>query len=157
MLKLFFILGFLVLMIYPRLESRKIDIAEITNKKINVEVRGEVLNAGTYELDSFSTIADLLKRLELAEDADLSPLNQAIVLKNNDVLEIPKKQDITLISINTATLKELMSLKGIKETIATRIIEYRDTHGLFQSIEDLMNVKGIGEKKFSGIKAFIKL
>jgi len=144
-------------MIYPRIESRYIDLEEITDKKISVEVRGAVLETGIYELDSFSTIADLLECVELSTSADLASLNQAIILKDNDVLEIPEKKDIKLISINSASLDELMTLKGIKDTIAIRIIEYRKEHGLFQTIEDLMNVKGIGEKKFASIRPFIKL
>ena len=156
-LKLIFILGFILLLIYPKIESRYINLEEITDRKITVEVRGAVLNTGTYELDSFSTIADLLENVELSTAADLSSINQAIVLKDNDVLEIPEKKDIELISINNASLEELVTLKGIKETIAIRIIEYRNEHGLFQTIEDLMNVKGIGEKKFASIKPFIKL
>ena len=55
------------------------------------------------------------------------------------------------VNINTADIPELMSLPGIGETLAERIIVYRDTHGYFQSPEELLNVEGIGSKKLEAI------
>lgn len=56
------------------------------------------------------------------------------------------------VNINTANQSELETLPGIGESIASRIIEYREQNGKFQKIEDLQNVKGIGESKFEKIK-----
>ncbi|MBE0479042.1 helix-hairpin-helix domain-containing protein, partial [Candidatus Aerophobetes bacterium] len=56
------------------------------------------------------------------------------------------------ININTAGKGWLMSLTGIGETLADRIISYRDTHGPFKSIEEIMKVDGIGEGMFNNIK-----
>lgn len=61
------------------------------------------------------------------------------------------------VNINTATAEELMTLKGIGEKKAEAIIEYREAHGPFESIEDLKNVKGIGEKVFESIEAEITI
>jgi competence protein ComEA len=55
------------------------------------------------------------------------------------------------VNINTADVKELESLKGIGPSTAEKIVEYRKTHK-FNTVEDLMNVKGIGEKTFVKIK-----
>lgn len=62
-----------------------------------------------------------------------------------------------MISINTATKEELMTLNGVGESKALAIIAYREEHGLFTSIEDLKNVTGIGEKIFESIKNYITL
>ena len=56
------------------------------------------------------------------------------------------------ININTASKEELIALPGIGETLAQRIIDYRNTYGPFKSIEEIMEVKGIGEGTFNKIK-----
>ncbi len=60
--------------------------------------------------------------------------------------------DMAKINVNTATKEQLMSLKGIGESYADRIIEYREKNGPFQTPEDLLKVKGIGEKTLDAIK-----
>lgn len=60
--------------------------------------------------------------------------------------------DIELVNINTASVEELDSLDGIGPTIAQRIIDYREENGPFQTIEDILNVSGIGPSTFDQIK-----
>ena len=62
-----------------------------------------------------------------------------------------QEADKGLININTAIAEQLLTLNGIGEELAQRIVEYRDEHGPFEDIYDLMNVSGIGAKKLEAI------
>lgn len=67
----------------------------------------------------------------------------------------PKEPEVTFpVNINTATARELDALPGIGEVIAQRIIDYRNAHGPFGSVDELINVKGIGEKKLADLKPY---
>ena len=59
------------------------------------------------------------------------------------------------ININTADLHTLMTLPGIGETYAQRIIDYREANGPFREVKDIMKVAGIGEKRYDAIKDLI--
>ena len=67
----------------------------------------------------------------------------------------PASQQQKKININTADIYTLMSLEGIGETYAQRIIDYREANGRFETIEDICNVPGIGDKRFELIKDYI--
>lgn len=56
--------------------------------------------------------------------------------------------DLQKVNINTATLEELISLDGVGEKMGTKIVAFREANGPFQKPEDLMMVKGIGQKLF---------
>ena len=62
-----------------------------------------------------------------------------------------------MVNINTATSEELQTLNGIGPKMAARIIEYRQNNGAFKTIEDIQNVRGIGEKTFDKLKSRIKV
>jgi comEA protein len=62
-----------------------------------------------------------------------------------------------LIHLNTATAQQLQTLPGIGPTLAQRIIDYRDANGPFTTLEQLMLVEDIGEKRFAAIKDYLTL
>ena len=67
------------------------------------------------------------------------------------------KPAAAIVNINTATTNELQTLPGIGASVAARILEYRQKNGGFKKLEDLMNVRGIGEKTFLKLKPLITL
>lgn len=67
------------------------------------------------------------------------------------------KPAVAVVNINTATTTELQTLPGIGASVATRILDYRQKNGGFKKVEDLMNVRGIGEKTFLKLKPLITL
>lgn len=69
-------------------------------------------------------------------------------------VDIPELEN-GLININTANLHQFWSIDGIGETKARAIIKYRDEHGDFASVDDLVNVSGIGEKTLERIRKYL--
>ena len=84
---------------------------------------------------------------------------------NNDscVTEVASNNDTgindnnTIININNASINELTTLPGIGDEKAKKIVEYRETNGLFNSIDDIKNISGIGDSIFDKIKEFITI
>jgi competence protein ComEA len=67
----------------------------------------------------------------------------------------PAAQASAAVNLNTASVAQLETLPGVGKATAERIVEYREKSGGFKKIEDLMNVRGIGEKSFLKIKPLI--
>lgn len=76
----------------------------------------------------------------------------AIIVENNEETAVKKKEENTVININTAEQSELEQIPGVGSSTALKIIEYRKTNGKFKTIEDIKNVKGIGDAKFETMK-----
>jgi len=101
------------------------------------------------------TLAKLLPYLEMIGDSvEVYAFVEAETSKqSNEVTE-----DIAgKINLNTASISQLMNLKGIGEKKAQAIIDYRNEHGSFETIEEIMNVKGIGQGIFDKIKNRIEV
>ncbi len=89
-------------------------------------------------------------------------VSEAQIPDTEPVEEEPATDDetlpvISIVNINTATSAELQTLDGIGPTYAERIIEYRQLNNGFDSIDELINIKGIGEKRLANIRPFITL
>ncbi|HBT59301.1 MAG TPA: hypothetical protein DEA45_00580 [Acholeplasmataceae bacterium] len=129
---------------------------------IQVEIKGEVVLPGTYVVKEGLVLGDLIRfALGLTPEADLDLINFQMKLVDNITYEIKKirlesVQEKNKININTASLIELMTLKGIGEVTASKIITYRENNGPFISILDIKKVSGIGEQTYEQIKDHIQ-
>ena len=149
---------------------------ETQSEMIMVDVKGAVKNPGVYLCESNERILDVIEKAGGgAKDADFNAVNLSQKLIDEMIVYIPKigeEQQMmqtmingvgdgnpgdSLISLNQATKVELESLPGIGSKKAESIISYREANGGFQSIEQLKEIDGIGEKIFEQLKPFVKL
>lgn len=71
---------------------------------------------------------------------------------------VPQEPEISFpINLNTATMEELMALPTVGSTLAQRILDYRERNGGFQSVEELLQIYGLGEKHYAEVKEFVTL
>ena len=150
---------------------------------IFVYVCGAVHHPGVYELTSSSRVFEAIEMAGgLTVDAARSYLNLARLVEDGEQIYAPTMDELLAleegsvfpwlessrpsgssanssgkVNINQAGAEDLMKLTGIGPSKAKSIIDYRDQHGPFQQIEDLMNVSGIGEATFAKIKEDITL
>lgn len=150
------------------LEEVELNIVEETEKleddSIFVYVCGAVKCEGVYELPSGSRIYEAIAKAGgFREDAAMTQVNQAEVLQDEAQIYVPtleeqkesQKHDDGKVNLNSAAKEELMTLPGVGETKAESIIAYREQHGRFQTIEDIMQISGIKEGLFVKIKDYI--
>lgn len=146
----------LLLAIFTIIPFKKVELEPLLEEEINLVVFVEELEVQTINVHHQAQIKDILTLVKLHPDSDTSTLDVNEPVYNDMVITIPLKQKKSCVSINSADLESLMTLNGVGEATALKIIEYRQTNP-FLLIEDLMNVKGIGIKKFEKIKESICL
>ena len=136
-----------------------------------VQVSGEVYNPGVFEVSPGTRVQDML---ELAGGAnsysDTNRLNLVSFVRDGQRVDVPRVREtldridimaqnsdgeVERININTADHDELMRLPGIGPQTASNITAFRRAAGGFETIEDIMNVHGIGEGTFSRLAPFI--
>lgn len=120
------------------------------SKKLKDEM--VIIVYSSYQVENFKKVKE---EEQQTQDGCINGVNEV----ENDacIEENGEEKESTLVSINTATLEELMTLEGIGEAKAKSIIAYREEHGPYQAIEDLLNVSGIGESLLAKIKENITL
>lgn len=157
------------------------------NKKITIFISGEVKSPGVVELYSEDRLMDGVKKCGgVTDEADMNRINLAMKISDEGHYIIPKigeeienvkdkgketvnqtqnlndnkseqNKENNKININNASLIELDSLPGVGEVTAQKIIDYREENTKFKSIEEIKNVKGIGENKFNNLKDYISI
>lgn len=112
------------------------------------------LAAGIVIRDLTSSKFAIIKNSQAYET---EPYIENTVTENNYVSDYieTKQDDNSKININSAGIDSLSTLDGIGRGLAQRIIDYREKHGNFEVIQDIMKVNGIGEKRFESIKDYI--
>ena len=136
-------------------------------KKISVYVSGQVENISVVELEdngNLHLVDAVNKAGGLTDLADADAVNLAEKLTDGQHIHIPTKEILLqeknfsgtssgdLVNINTADVEQLATLKGIGPAMAQRIIDYREQNGKFKTLDELKNVRGIGQKKFDALK-----
>ncbi len=141
---------------------------------LTVHVCGAVMTPGVYDLTDGARVMDVVKAAGgFSLDADPDYVNLAKPLEDGEKVSIPTKEEADMlrrgqedtplqeengrININTATKEQLCTLPGVGDTRAEGIIAYREAHGAFEKIEDIMKVSGIKDGLFQKIRDRIKV
>jgi len=139
---------------------------QTTKSSIFVDVKGEVNQPGVYELKEGRRVKDAIKRAGgMTGQADPLSVNLAQKLLDEMVVYVSaetlagngKGSYADKLSINRASLEELMNLSGIGEAKAKKIIAYRDQFGPFKSVDDLLEISGIGSKTLQGFREDVRV
>lgn len=144
---------------------------EIEINEIVVHVAGAVRNPGIYTLPENARVEDAIQKAGIAENADANALNRAATLTDGQKIMVPfiesshtiNQQENNLdnfaipgnINLNQATMVQLMELPGIGEVKANAIIQYRQKHGGFQTVDELLQVNGIGDAIYEQISNLV--
>lgn len=136
-------------------------------KKISVYISGQAKKTAVVELEDNGNLklVDAVNAVGgLTDLADAEAVNLAEPLTDGQHIHIPTKeiflqpQSIAstssgdLVNINTADEEQLAAIKGIGPSLAQRIVEYREQNGAFKTVDEIKNVRGIGQKKFDAFK-----
>ena len=130
-----------------------------------VDISGCVKTPGVYEIADGTRLHDVIELAGgLTKDADIDAINQAELVTDGQKILIPAKAEDDgefatakptnngKININQADSMGLQEIPGVGPATAEKIIQYREANGRFQSIEDVKNVSGIGDKTFEKMK-----
>lgn len=110
------------------------------------------------KIDSLNkAINDAKEQVVVEDKVEVSTSTKKVAGASTSKADESSSETSSQINLNTANLSQLDSLDGIGPTYAQRIIDYREANGPFNSIEQIKNVKGIGEKTFEKIKGDITI
>lgn len=132
---------------------------------IDVHVAGWVMSPGVVQISEGSIVADAIEAAGgFRHGAQTYTVNLAAPVMAGDQIFIagPDSEpegaaDNGVLSINRATASDLETLPGVGPVLAERIVAYRDEHGPFRVVEDLLDVTGIGESKLASIRDLIRV
>ncbi|EJV81249.1 helix-hairpin-helix domain-containing protein [Bacillus cereus] len=133
-------------------------------KIIIIDVKGAVFKEGVYEMKEGDRVKEAVEKAGgLLPDAEVKKVNLAQMVQDQMLLYVPNKNEPVQegatfsksegkVQINTASKEQLEKITGIGSRKAESILKYREEHGPFQKIEDLLEIDGIGAKSLEKIK-----
>ena len=133
---------------------------------LTVHVSGRVVEPGVVTVPSGSLVADVIAAAGGAlSDARLDLVNLSRSVVGGELIEVPGSEERAsnegaesgLVVVNSANVQELIALPGVGTVLAERIVAHRDAHGPFESVEDLLDVSGIGEAKLANLRDLIRV
>jgi competence protein ComEA len=138
----------------------------VATHELTVHVSGEVARPGLVALAPGSRVADAIAAAGgTLPAADVSGVNLAAPVRDGEHITIGSVVDAGdgrapedgLVHVNEAPASELEALPGVGPVLADRIASYRDQHGPFTVVEDLLDVPGIGEAKLAGLRDVVAI
>ena len=139
-----------------------------TPATVLVHAAGAVAHPGVYELAAHARVADLIDAAGgPTPDADVDQLNLAAPVSDGERVYVPRVGEVVSLArsdgdapigpldLNTATLDQLDELPGIGPATAQAIIAERERRGGFTSVEELLDVRGIGPAKLEGLRDLV--
>lgn len=142
----------------------------VDGTQLRVPAKGSASTSGHRGLESHGARAQSVPPVEIDTSGYFAPLTVApeyqagastsapppVASKSPSARQAGKKA-VSVVDVNTAGLTELQSLPGVGASTAQKILDYRQSHGAFKSVDELMGVKGIGTKKLEKMRAFVRL
>ncbi|MCF1601257.1 MAG: helix-hairpin-helix domain-containing protein [Tetragenococcus halophilus] len=142
--------------------------------KIIVDIKGEVNKPGVYELEGDARVKEvILEAGGLTKQAEEKQLNLAEKLQDQQMIYIPNKEEAEemaidgdketgdnnedMIDINAADINELQKISGVGPAKAQAIVDYREENGAFESVDELNEISGFGEKTVEKLRDSIKI
>ena len=149
----------LALLLFYRVQAGgKLVPVENADDPIYVKVTGQVQQPQVLELPRGSTLSQAVEQCGGVTELGVMPQDRA--LENGEIITIPsaqEKETSDKININTANIETLDKIPGVGEATAQAILEYRQANGGFRTLEELLLVPGIGEKKLESMRPYITL
>ncbi|QGH34992.1 hypothetical protein GI584_13500 [Gracilibacillus salitolerans] len=152
--------------------SEMLEEEELVPTEYKIDIKGEIKNPGVYQVTENDRVEDVIHLAGgFSSNADNQMINLAERVYDEMVIYVPAKgenaeekqqvidtgNDDQQVKVNIASIEEMQTIPGIGEVKANAIIEYRETYGRFEKLEDLTKVSGIGDKTVEKLEEYVRI